>query len=85
MFEAIMLVCFGCSWPLSIIKSVRAKRVEGKSIFFLWLIFIGYMAGIANKIVTRPDWVRLFYAVNGAMVMADIILYYRYAARPDQS
>ena len=79
MFEAIMLMCFGASWPMSIYKSYRLKEVTGKSIVFLWLIFFGYVAGIINKFVTDADFVTFFYATNGIMVFVDILLYYRYS------
>ena len=29
-FEALMLICFGLSWPVSILKALRTK-VSGKS------------------------------------------------------
>lgn len=30
--EAAMLVCFGASWPFSILKAVRTRVVRGKGI-----------------------------------------------------
>jgi hypothetical protein len=78
MFEAIMMICFGASWPASIYKSFRVKKVTGKSILFLWLVFTGYVAGFAHKLVNNYDWVIVFYATNGLMVLCDIVLYYRY-------
>ena len=78
MLEAIMLICFGASWPASIYKSYTVKNVTGKSIYFLWLVFTGYVCGFINKILNNMDFVTAFYAVNGAMVFFDIILYYRY-------
>ena len=30
-FEVMMLVCFGVSWPISIAKSLRTRFVRGKS------------------------------------------------------
>ncbi len=79
MLEAVMLLCFGASWPASIYKSYRVKKVTGKSILFLWMVFIGYVAGFLNKILNTADFVTVFYAVNGMMVFTDIILYYRYS------
>ena len=78
MFEAIMLICFGASWPASIYKSIRVKQVTGKSSLFLWLVFTGYAAGFAHKLINSSDWVIVFYAINGFMVLCDIVLYYRY-------
>lgn len=81
--EAIMLVCFGCSWPLNLYKSITSKTTKGKSLIFLILIDVGYMAGMASKIVmNNPDWwsnkwwVFMLYCINFSMVLADIILYF---------
>ena len=79
MFEAMMLVCFGASWPASIYRAVKVKRVDGKSVYFLWLIFSGYVFGFINKITGNTDWVTLFYVANACLVFTDIILYYRYS------
>lgn len=76
-FELIMLLCFGAAWPFSIIKSYRSRQNEGKSIIFLYIVFVGYMAGIAHKLTRNPDFVIYFYVLNALMVSADIILYYR--------
>jgi hypothetical protein len=48
-FEAGMLLCFATSWPIAIIKMVKSKRAEGKSLGFVLLVFIGYLLGIAAK------------------------------------
>ena len=83
-----MLVCFGVSWPFSIWKSWRTKNVSGKSAVFLWLIFLGYLAGITNKIVrslgpeAELESVTALYAVNALLVFIDILLYYRYSRAP---
>jgi hypothetical protein len=76
--EAIMLICFGVSWPASIYKSYTLKKVTGKSQIFLWLVFMGYIFGLLHKLVNDTDWVTLFYALNGSMVLIDMVLYYRY-------
>jgi hypothetical protein len=77
-FEVIMLICFGAAWPVSIYKSYTAKSIEGKSVFFLWIILTGYIAGIIHKIFYNYDLVILFYIFNGLMVTVDIIIvYYR--------
>ncbi len=78
MFEALMLACFGSSWPASIYKSYTQKNVSGKSALFLWLVFLGYIFGTLNKVINGIDWVMLFYIANGAMVFTDLLLYYRY-------
>ena len=81
-FEAVMMVCFGVSWPLSIWKTYKVKNPAGKSIAFLWLIISGYLCGIAGKIAAgRIDWVIGLYALNAAMVGTDLFLVYLYRAR----
>ena len=49
MWEGIMLVCFGVSWPPAIIKTLRVKNPKGKSFIFLSLVLIGYLSGIIGK------------------------------------
>ncbi len=77
--EISMLVCFGASWPLNMMKSYHARTTKGKSLPFLVLIFIGYIAGILAKLVTVSfEWyVLFFYVLNFIMVGIDLLLYYR--------
>lgn len=79
LFEAIMVICFGISWPTSIVKSYRSRTAKGKSILFLSMIFIGYIAGIVSKLTSgKPlTYVFFFYVLNLIMVFTDIILYFR--------
>lgn len=77
-FESVMLLCFGCSWPFAIAKTIRTKTVEGKSIVFITLIFIGYLAGIIFKLVGNLDRVIWLYITNGSMVFTEIVLYFKY-------
>lgn len=77
-----MLVCFGLSWPTSIAKSLRTRNVAGKSPMFLSIIVLGYVCGIAHKLIYNYDWVVWLYALNLAMVSFDLILYFRFAAKP---
>ena len=78
-FEAIMMICFGVSWPMSIAKTIKVKDPKGKSIAFLMLIEIGYISGIIFKI-QHFDWGILLYILNGVMVATDLllVLYYRH-------
>ena len=80
-FEAAMMICFGASWPFSVLKSLRTKKVEGKSLAFMWLILVGYAAGIVHKFVNNTDWVTALYFANAALVGLDIVLYHRYLRR----
>jgi hypothetical protein len=75
--EIIMLLCFGAAWPFSIYKSAKSRTVKGKSPVFLVIVLVGYIAGIANKIVWGVDYVIVFYVVNLIMVGTDLSLYFR--------
>ena len=83
--EIIMIVSFGASWPLNVIKSYKARTTKGKSLPFLLLILFGYVAGISSKLVNESymasigqKWyVLFFYVLNFIMVAADVVLYVR--------
>ena len=85
LFEIIMIVSFGASWPLNVLKSYRARTTRGKSLAFLLLIFFGYIAGITSKLINEAymvafaeKWyVLFFYVLNLIMVGTDLILYVR--------
>ncbi len=77
LFEIIMLICFGFAWPFSIFKSYRSRSTKGKSVFFLFIILIGYISGIIHKILFSRDIVIVFYILNFLMVLLDILIYYR--------
>ena len=85
LFEIIMIVSFGFSWPMNVIKSYRARTTKGKSLPFLCLILMGYIAGIASKFVNdaymatfAEKWyVLFFYVLNFCMVFVDFLLYFR--------
>lgn len=77
-FETVMLVCFGASWPLAIYKTFRAKNPAGKSIPFLYLVVIGYTSGCLHKVFGNFDPVFYLYALNGVMVLIDLLLTYYY-------
>ena len=82
--EILMIVSFGASWPFNVIKSVKTKSTKGKSLLFLYLIFFGYIAGIASKLmnpaymeaIASKWYVLFFYVLNFIMVGADLVLYY---------
>ena len=77
-WEILMLLCFACSWPVSIVKALRTKIVVGKSPFFMMMIIIGYAFGIVNKILYNPDIVTFLWAFNMLLVMVDLFLYFLY-------
>lgn len=76
--EAVMVICFGLSWPLSVYKSYTSRTAKGKSPFFLVFIFIGYLFGIARKILdVQYTYVLFLYMLNAVMVFTDLMLYLR--------
>ena len=78
--EIAMLLCFGFSWPLSAIKSYRARTTKGKSLPFLVLILLGYVAGITSKLLNPNGfkwYVMFFYVLNFCFVSIDFSLYFR--------
>lgn len=83
--EILMIVSFGFSWPLNVIKSYKARTTKGKSLSFLCLIFFGYVAGIASKLtneaymasIASKWYVLFFYVLNFVMVGIDLCLYAR--------
>jgi len=76
-FEIIMLICFGAAWPLSIYKSYTSRSIKGKSVAFLIVILVGYVAGMLNKIFNQYDAVFYLYLLNFIMVLADLLVYFR--------
>jgi hypothetical protein len=85
LLEIVMILSFGASWPMNVIKSYKARTAKGKSLAFLCLIFFGYIAGIISKFVNQSymasfseKWyVLFFYFLNLFMVGADLIIYFR--------
>ena len=83
--EMIMIITFGASWPFNVIKSYKSRTAKGKSLQFLILIDLGYVAGIASKFLNEgymnnigSKWyVLFFYVLNFIMVTADMFLYFR--------
>ena len=66
------------------IKSWKARTTEGKSLGFLLIVFFGYIAGIASKLVnpaymavfSQKWYILFFYCLNLCMVGVDIALYF---------
>lgn len=77
-FEVVMLVCFGMSWPISVYKSFTSKSAKGKSVVFIVAIIIGYISGILGKIATNQiNFVFALYCFNLLVVSIDLALYFR--------
>ena len=85
LLEIVMIVSFGASWPMNVIKSYKARTAKGKSAAFLCLILFGYIAGITGKLLNEAymadfaeKWyVLFFYVLNFIMVSADLVMYIR--------
>jgi len=81
LMEIAMLISFGCSWPMNVVKSYKVRTTKGKSLGFLLLIFFGYICGIIGKL-NSPGYkwyVLFFYVLNMIMVGLDLLLYIRNA------
>ena len=77
-FESIMLICFGLSWPLNVIKAYKAKTAKGTSLPFILLITFGYVAGISAKLLTHQiNYVLVVYLINLVIVLTNILVYFR--------
>ena len=90
-FESLMLICFGISWPVSIAKALRTRFVRGKSWVFMSLVIVGYASGVLHKFL-NPDpatghvspvvWL---YLLNLCMVVVDLLLFMRFYKNPERS
>ena len=76
--ETVMLVCFGFSWPLNVMKAYKAKTAKGTSLPFIMLIITGYIAGISAKLISgQINYVLIAYILNLAIVSLNLIVYFR--------
>ncbi len=84
--ETLMVICFGISWPLNIIKAWKARTARGTSVLFYFFIWIGYVFAIIGKLVAtsigEAEWDKIilpfiFYIINGLMVSGGILIYFR--------
>jgi len=84
-FETLMLLCFACSWPISIYKSLKTKFVLGKSPAFQAIIILGYIFGIIHKFLNNLDFVTFLWILNMILVSIDLALYLYYAPKNRKS
>lgn len=83
LFEALMLLAFGVSWPASIAKSLRTRFVRGKSPMFMAIVMSGYICGIIHKVFNPPAadagllacYVLWLYVMDLLLVSTDLTLY----------
>lgn len=78
--ETVMLICFGLSWPINVMKAYKARTTKGTSLWFILLIITGYIAGIASKFL-NPDYefnyVLVVYFINLIIVSLNVVVYFR--------
>jgi len=76
--EALMLICFGISWPVNAWKAWQARTARGTSAMFLALITLGYISGISAKFVGHNiTWVLGVYIFNLLALIANWLIYLR--------
>ena len=80
--EFAMLFAFGFSWPFAIWRTYRAKRVDGKSPQFMFIVIFGYICGIAAHLVEGTKlWLCFVYIIDIALVSTDLALYFHYSGK----
>ena len=85
LMEALMVICFGISWPLNISKAWKARTAKGTSLLFYFFIWIGYIFALIGKFVGiaylgKPfTYPIVFYILNVTMVTGGILIYFRNA------
>lgn len=76
--ESIMLICFGFSWPMNVIKGYKARTAKSMSLPFIVLIISGYIAGIMAKLVSQQiNFVLIVYLLNLVIVSLNLAIYFR--------
>ena len=75
--ESIMLICFGLSWPVSVVKNIKAHTAKSMSLPFILLIITGYIAGISAKIINHNySYVLVIYFFNLFVVSMNVVVYF---------
>lgn len=87
--EMLMVVCFGVSWPINIVKAWRARSTKGISLLFYLFILVGYVFALIGKLIliryyapapwyeTVHWYVMFFYVLNTLMVACGVAIYFR--------
>ena len=92
-FEIVMVLCFGASWPFNIVRAYKARTAKSTSLLFTLLIGTGYVAGIVSKIFLVSErgsayWTAgflgfvhtlafVFYIINLCMIITALLIYFR--------
>lgn len=75
--ESIMLICFGLSWPMSVVKNIKAHTAKSMSLPFILLIITGYVAGISAKLINHNySYVLVIYFFNLLVVSINVVVYF---------
>ena len=75
--EATMLICFGLSWPINLMKNIKAPTAKSMSLKFILLIIFGYVAGISAKLITHQfNYVLIVYILNILIVGLNLVVYF---------
>lgn len=74
-----MILCFGLAWPVSVYKSYISGSTSGKSLMFLVIALIAYVAGLIHVVIDYPgfSYLTVLYIANAVMISIDIALYLR--------
>ena len=82
LFEILMLLCFATAWPFSIYKLYKSGSNQGKSIVFSYVVLLGYVFGMTNKVINNDvNYVLAFYILDFVLVSLDMVMYYRNVRR----
>ena len=76
-FETLMLIAFGLSWPPAIYTALKTRTAKGKNVLFDICIWFGYAFGIAAKLMAGDvTYVMIFYVFNFVSAAISVLLYY---------
>ena len=87
--ETMMVILFGISWPINIVKAWKARTAKGTSVMFYSFIWLGYIFALIGKFAmiyshrstpwyeTVHWYVMFFYFLNIIMVSIGIAIYFR--------
>lgn len=75
--ETVMLICFGLSWPINVLKNIKAHTAKNMSLRFVLLIIAGYIAGIIAKLSKGSiNYVLGVYILNLIIVSVNVVVYF---------
>lgn len=75
LFELLFFGLVSCAWPVSILRMLRRRSTQGKSLLFSGVALLGYTFGIVHKFLYAPDIVVCIYFLNATWVLTDAIVF----------